>query len=217
MANSLLHGATAVISILEVLWQVNHHRRLLSRELSRLRYGAGKSGALLTISEANAVRIWDGRTGKPLTVWLQHDSEVAGAAFTAHERSVITWCVDGTVRLWNISTGVQVGATMRHTLVVSQAEATSNGRVVLAAAGNAVSLWFASDGSPASPGLLHPEPVQEFYLFSNPSRVVTSVHGKDLWLWDLSGDLHERNVADYLRRVAGTAIDSKGALAEIKP
>src|SRR5262249_40749547 len=79
---------------------------------------APKSGYLLTVSDGNSVQVWDGRTQKPLTPPLKHDTEITGASFNPEENAVLTWCLDGTVRLWSIFGGAQIGATMRHSEVV---------------------------------------------------------------------------------------------------
>jgi hypothetical protein len=106
---------------------------------------------------------------------------------------------------------------MRHNVVVDKAEAVPDGRIVMSAAGDAVSLWFAADGSPAGPNLIQPSPVQDFYVFSNPLRVVTSDHEKDLWWWDLSVELRGPDSAAHLRKTTGTALGNQGSLVEVRP
>jgi WD40 repeat protein len=173
------------------------------------------SSTLLTWTTGNVVRAWNTRTGMPLTSPLPHDSELAGATLSEDGKMAITWCVDGSVRTWSVASGTQVGGTMRQSLAVQKATASADGRIVIAAAGNALSLWFTKDGSPIGSGLLHPEPVQDFYMFSDPLRIVASTGSQDLWWWDLRVKIPERRAMDYVRRVVGAELDQKGALREV--
>ena len=47
-------------------------------------------------------RVWDARTGKPLSPPLVHDSEVRCAAFSPDGTKVITGILDGTAVFWNV-------------------------------------------------------------------------------------------------------------------
>ncbi len=99
---------------------------------------------------------------------------------------------------------------MRHAVFVDRAALTPDGSIVIAAAGHSLSLSFTADGSDAGPSLLHVDPVKEFFVFSNPLRIVTSTGSRVLW-WDLSTQVAEKTNTKYLRRIIGTELNPNGA------
>ena len=61
-------------------------------------------------------RVWDARTGKPLSPPLVHDSEVRCAAFSPDGTKVTTGGLDGTARIWDATTGEALAPPLRHPL-----------------------------------------------------------------------------------------------------
>ena len=69
---------------------------------------------VLTWSADSTARVWDSRTGKPVTVPLQHKRYVGGAVFNKDETRVLTWSADGTARVWDSQTGKPVTVPLQH-------------------------------------------------------------------------------------------------------
>ena len=58
-----------------------------------------------TASRDLTARVWDTRTGRPLSPPLRHDSGVVCVAFSPDGRWLATGCADGEVRIWDWTTG----------------------------------------------------------------------------------------------------------------
>jgi WD40 repeat protein len=63
---------------------------------------------LAAVSGANAVRLWDTATGKPLRWPAGHSGSVADLAPSADGRAVVTRGTDGTLRRWERATGKEL-------------------------------------------------------------------------------------------------------------
>src|SRR6185503_5142475 len=60
-------------------------------------------------------RIWDARTGEPLTSPMVHPEAVRGAYFSANGQRLLTFADDFQARLWEVATGRALGQPMSHT------------------------------------------------------------------------------------------------------
>ena len=175
------------------------------------------SSGIVSWTDGNVVHVWSARTGRPLISPLRHDAPISGATLSEDQKLVITWCTDGTVRAWSLASGLQIGSTMRHPVLVDRATVSPDGSIVIAAAGKSLSLSFTADGSDAGPGLIHPDPVREFFVFSNPLRIVTSTGSRSLWWWNLGFAFPERTTINHVERVLGTNLDPRGATSAVAP
>ena len=59
-------------------------------------------------------RIWDGRTGQPLTGPMLHGSGVSMVRFSADGRQVVTACNDGAATVWDSLTGQPLSEPFQH-------------------------------------------------------------------------------------------------------
>ena len=63
----------------------------------------GGSGPTRTSGGLGTARVWDARTGAPLTPPFAHSASVSGAEFSPDGGRVLTWSDDGTARIWDAS------------------------------------------------------------------------------------------------------------------
>jgi WD40 repeat protein len=60
---------------------------------------------LVTASADGTARVWNARTGEPITPPLLHSDEVLSACFSRDGQSVVTASDDRSARVWNAQTG----------------------------------------------------------------------------------------------------------------
>jgi WD40 repeat protein len=106
--------------------------------------------SLLIVSEGSA-RIYDARTGVPLTPPLMHQatSGMAHAAFSRDGRRVVTVATDSSARVWDTDTGQALTPPIEHRAGVRHGAFSHDGLRMAATGGDAVHLWDLS--GPASP------------------------------------------------------------------
>ena len=57
---------------------------------------------MVTGSDDGTARVWDARTGKPVTEPLEHRALVTAAAFSPDGAHLVTASGDGTARIWDL-------------------------------------------------------------------------------------------------------------------
>jgi WD40 repeat protein len=93
-------------------------------------------------STDGTARVWDARTGKPLTEPLTHQGEVVAAAFSPDGARVVTASTDGTARVWDAHTGKPLTEPLAHQgEVVAAAFSPDGTRVVTASGDKTARVW----------------------------------------------------------------------------
>src|SRR5207249_299350 len=85
---------------------------------------------VVTASRDNTARIWDARSGQPLTPPLNHADDVTTAEFSPLGNRVLTASEDGTARIWDAETGKPLVEPLPHP--VSDYASVPHGRVYAA-------------------------------------------------------------------------------------
>lgn len=114
---------------------------------------------IATIYKSGAVRVWNVRTGKPVTRPLQHRGQVQVVAFSPCTSDaptgghwLATGCQDGTARVWNTATGQPATPLLRHAGPVNSVEFSPDGRqLATASADGTVRVWPIPDPTQLSP------------------------------------------------------------------
>jgi len=75
-------------------------------------------GRMVTASSDGSARVWDARTGLPLTEPLKHAKSVRDAQFSPDGKRIVTASNDGTARVWDAQTGKPLTTAMNHALTV---------------------------------------------------------------------------------------------------
>ncbi len=111
---------------------------------TKVRFAAFGPGErqIVTAGDDRNVRIWDARTGNPITPPLPHRGAVTRAAFSSDGGRIVTGSDDGTVSVWSTATGKQVCSPIRHAGTVVAAQFTGDDRHLLTASRDGTArLW----------------------------------------------------------------------------
>jgi len=105
---------------------------------------------IVTASYDHTARVWDARTGQPLSSSLQHQDIVVSVAFSPDGTRVVTASFDKTARIWDAGIGQPFSPPLQHQdLVLSAAFSPDGTRVVTASADHTARL-----GRPHRPATL---------------------------------------------------------------
>jgi WD40 repeat protein len=98
---------------------------------------------VVTASIDDTARVWDARTGQPVTGPLEHGNIVTSAAFSADGTRVVTASYDKTARVWDARTGQPVlSGPLEHKGTVHTAVFSADGtRVVTASDDRTAVIW----------------------------------------------------------------------------
>jgi WD40 repeat protein/class 3 adenylate cyclase len=146
-----------------------HPQRIITASLSP----DGKR--VVTASEDGTARVWNARTGQPVTPPLRHDGPVLFAAFSPDGHQVVTASADDTARVWDASSGEALGDPLRHEAAVQYAAFSPDGKLVATVGkDNVAHVWNAAGGKSVSPPIQHPQPLS-FVTFSPDGKYIATV------------------------------------------
>jgi WD40 repeat protein len=142
---------------------------------------------IVTASSDGTARVWDARSGAPVTPPLAHARPVAAAAFSPTGAQILTISVGGTAWLWDAAPSPAPPIALRHAGPIHSAAFSPDGELVVTASDDRTArLWSARTGAPATPPLRHDAAVMSATVNRDGSRVFTTVaEGFSGGLWDV--------------------------------
>jgi hypothetical protein len=106
---------------------------------------------VVSASSDNTGRVWDARTGEPITPPLQHTRGLCWAQFSPDGARVATCSWDKTARVWDSRTGKALTEPLRHEAVVHTVDFRQDGEwLVTSSDDGTVRLWDSRTGQPVS-------------------------------------------------------------------
>ena len=139
---------------------------------------------VLTCGQDGNGRVWDARTGQPITPRLRHAWEIEGGSFSPNGKFVITASRDRTAKIWKLPSGEQAAPALVHFAGVHNASFTPDGRqVVTGARDGTARVWNVVDGSPATPPLSIGTGLVRARI-SPCGRFVATAGSSKVMLWD---------------------------------
>ena len=143
---------------------------------------------VVTTSADTTARLWDWRTGQPLTEPLRHDGEVVWADVSADSQRVATISRDHTARIWEASSG-----KLLHTLPHAEepynynsVQLSPDGRLVVIASGNTAQIWNSHTGQPMTVPLKHDGRVNSVRFSPDGQRLVTACLDGTARIWNVA-------------------------------
>jgi WD40 repeat protein len=120
------------------------------------------SRRVLTATRDGAARVWDARTGMPITPLMKQGGEfyyhgIVSMSFSPDgHRIVIADDSDFAARVWNADTGTAVTQPLRHSDQVEYAIFSHDGRYVATTGRDKIAcVWDAATGQPITPPFQH--------------------------------------------------------------
>jgi WD40 repeat protein/Flp pilus assembly protein TadD len=139
----------------------------------------------LKIGGDNTARVYDARTGAPVSPPLAHRNEVTSASFSPDGRRVVTASADQTARVWDAADGAPISPPLTHASTVWYAAFSPDGdRVVTASDDNTARIWDAQRGTLLVPPLRHEGTVVWAAFDSDGRRVATAGRDKTARVWN---------------------------------
>jgi WD40 repeat protein/serine/threonine protein kinase len=142
------------------------------------------SNGVMTTSSDNTARVWDARTGQPVTEPLRHEGDVSSAEFSPDGLRIVTASSDKTARVWDARSGRPL-TQLRHDSQVRSARFSPDGqRVVTTSSDNTARVWDARTGQSVTDPLRHEGDVSSAEFSPDGLRVVTASWDRTARLWD---------------------------------
>jgi WD40 repeat protein len=140
---------------------------------------------VLTGSSDWTARLWDARTGRPLSEPLRHEAPVLAVAFSRDGKTALTGSEDETARLWDTRTGRLRNKFSGHTAAVGAVALSADGRtVVTGGQDNTARLWDAETGKARTDPLRHAGTVWAVALSPDGDTVFTGSSDGTARLWE---------------------------------
>lgn len=138
-----------------------------------------------TACDDGTARVWDARSGAPLSPPLRHQAQVKQVTFSPDGARVVTASGDGTAQVWDAESGRPVVPPLRHARSVWSARFSRDGRrIVTASLDRSARVWDARTGAALSPPLGHRDWVASAAFCPEGQRVVTASDDGTARLWD---------------------------------
>jgi WD40 domain-containing protein len=183
---------------------------------------------VVSASSDNTARVWDARTGEPMTPPLVHQGGLCFALFSPDGLRVATCSWDKTARLWDTQTGRALTEPLRHGAVVHTVDFSTDGQwLVTASDDRCVRIWDCRNGQPVSEPLRGDEaPVSSAYFSPDGLHIVSAPLNGTVRIWETPHlclpiptwlpALAEAVVGQRLTEVGGLEIVPVARLLEIK-
>lgn len=141
---------------------------------------------IITASDDNTARLWDGRTGREIATLRGHEKAVRSAEFSASDgERIVTAGSDSVARLWDGKTGKLLANLVSHQgSVLSARFSTDGAQIVTAGSDGTAQLWDGKTGKHRAILRGHQGPVLSARFSADGARIVTASDDGTVRLWD---------------------------------
>jgi WD40 repeat protein/tRNA A-37 threonylcarbamoyl transferase component Bud32 len=146
-----IHVVVAGLGIAQV-WNVitgeAHTPVFGERQLDDTYASYSSDGSRILTYGGSHARVWDAKTGLPITPPIQHQGRIRYAEFSKDGRWIVTAGSDPAARVWDAVTGQPLTPPLPHPGGIFQAVFRGNDRQVVTFGGSAIYLWELKDDRP---------------------------------------------------------------------
>jgi serine/threonine protein kinase/WD40 repeat protein len=169
-----------------------------------------------TLERSARVRLWDGRTGKPLGPVLPTGGQVSRAIYSPDGRRLAT-VSENEVQVWDVARLEPVGEVMQHAQVVLAACFSPDGETVLTGSGDRTArLWNARTGRPIGLPMTHIDAVCGVAFRPDGRALLTDCEDGVQRLWEFCLPARATGpVADRLAALLGMELTAEGAVQHL--
>jgi WD40 repeat protein len=169
---------------------------------------------IVTASDDNTARVWDGDDGHQLALLGEHTEPVRVAAFSPDGRHVITVSADNMARVWEANTGKQLSLLAGHRDLVRSAVFSSDGRyVVTGSDDNTARIWETATGNQTAVFQGHDGPVRSAVFSPDGQHLLTASDDTTARLWDTKTEKLVALLEGHTEPVRFAAFSPDGRLA----
>ncbi|KIK33655.1 hypothetical protein CY34DRAFT_31596, partial [Suillus luteus UH-Slu-Lm8-n1] len=134
--------------------------------------------------KANAVKIWDAKTGELLNT-LEHDYRVCSLAWTSDEKKLISGSYE-LIRIFDTATWKQIAVLEGHTRHVTAISLSWNNRILASASRDKTArLWNLDTNLQVRPPLHHEDDLPSTALSQDAKVLVTGCENRNAYTWDV--------------------------------
>ena len=142
-------------------------------------------GQLVMTGSRDGARVWDVKTGKPVTALMKHDLGASSMRLSPDRRFVVTTSYDKKARVWDASNGNLVSPPMLHKSYLESAVFSPNGDYILSLTMNGrVVLWSTESWGRVAELSIAGQRIESATFVSDGSRIVTFFNNGDICEWD---------------------------------
>lgn len=175
-----------------LVWNHQQHTKVLELAEGSEFIAFSLDGRYL-VTGGSGARVWDARTGAPITPTLAHKLRVEGASFSNDNRLLMTrssgYKEQGEARVWDVERGIPVTAPLVHRNQLRWAAFSPDTRFVLGVSGASYEgeseavVWEIATGVPLFPPL-HQSDRVDHALFSADGSEIWTYSGSEFRRWD---------------------------------
>ncbi|MCL4177359.1 MAG: protein kinase [Verrucomicrobia bacterium] len=162
------------------------HPELFSRGQKCLQACFSPDGAkVATASVDGTARVWDGRTGEPLTPPLRHEDWVTAVGFNREGSLIATGSRDGRVRRWNVANGQPSGIGLELGAWINFVEFSADGQWLVTGANDGGARVWSVKPPEVRLRVRHVGAVFDAGFSANDQRLLTASSDRTAVLWDV--------------------------------
>jgi WD40 repeat protein/serine/threonine protein kinase len=146
-------------------------------------FSPDKIWVVVILPDSRSARVWEARSGRPVSGPLQHGGFVNSAALSPDGRWVVTASTDKTAQVWSAESGQRLGPPLQHRDSVTAAAFSPDGRLVVTTSEDQTArVWEAATGRSVA-ALPHADHVNDVEVSPDGLWVVTASSDKTARVW----------------------------------